>query len=426
MGSLMLISFLGITALGTPIAYVLLGTTILSMWYGTTESMAIVAQQFFTGVDSFPLLAIPLFMIAGSLMAEADISRRLIDFSNAMVGHFTGGLAYVSVITCMIFAAISGSGPATVAALGGILIPGMVKEGYDKGFACALMAVAGAIGIIIPPSIPMVVYSTTANVSTGDMFLGGFGPGIVVGACLMVYSYYACKKYGYGTRKEKPDAKTRWIAFKGALLSLLMPVIILGGIYGGVFTPTEAAAVAVFYGLFIGVFVYKKLNFSNIKTLLLDAAANTAMVMLIIGAAKGFGWLLTAQRIPDAVGNMLISITSNKFLMLALINALLLVVGCFMEANAAILILTPILLPVMVRLGMHPVHFGIVMVVNLAMGMSTPPLGVNLFVASGIAKIPLETIIKKAVPLLGANIVALILITYVEPITMFLVRLFGV
>lgn len=426
MGSLMLFSFVGLTALGIPIAYVLLGTTVISMWFGTTQAMTTVAQQFFTGIDSFPLLAIPLFMIAGSLMAEADISKRLTDFSNAMVGHYTGGLAFVAVLSCMIFAAISGSGPATVAALGGIMIPGMVREGYDKGFASALMAVAGAIGVIIPPSIPMVVYSTTANVSTGDMFLAGFSPGIVIGSSLMAYSYYTAKKYGYGTKKEKPDAKTRWAAFKSAFLSLLMPVIILGGIYGGIFTPTEAAAVACFYGLFIGVFVYKKLNLNSIKKVLLDAASSTAMVMLIIGAAKGFGWLLTAQRIPDAVGSFLISISSNKYILLALINFLLLIVGCFMECNAAILILTPIFLPVMVQLGVHPIHFGIIMVVNLAMGMSTPPLGVNLFVASGIAKIPLEPIIKKAIPLLGANLAALFLITNIESISMFLVRLFGV
>ena len=426
MASYMLITFLGLTFLGIPIAYVLLGTATISLWFGSTQPMALIAQQFFTGIDSFPLLAIPLFMIAGSLMAEADISKRLINFSNAMVGHYTGGLSYVAVISCMIFAAISGSGPATVAALGGIMIPGMVKEGYDKGFAAALMAVAGAIGIIIPPSIPMVVYSTAANVSTGDVFLAGFGPGIVIGFALMFYSYLSCKRYGWGARKEKLSGKKRWVAFKRAFLSLLMPVIILGGIYGGFFTPTEAAAVAVFYGLAIGVFVYKKLNFSNIKNVLLSAAANTAMIMLIIGAAKGFGWLLTIARIPDAVSTLLITLTGNKYLLLALINILLLIVGMFMEANAAIMILTPIFLPVMVQLGVSPIHFGIIMVVNLAMGMSTPPLGVNLFVSSGIAKIPMEPIIKRAVPILGANIVALVLITYIEPISMFLVRLFGI
>lgn len=409
---------------GIPIAYVLCGATMFSFWFGSTLPMTMVPQQMFTGCDSFPLLAIPLFMIAGSLMGEGGISRRLIHFCDTLVGHMTGGLCYVAILTCMIFAAISGSGPATVAALGTILIPGMVEAGYDKAYSSAVLAVAGAIGVIIPPSIPMVVYSTASGASCGSMFMAGVLPGIVVGISLMVCSYFVCKKQGFGlSTRKKATAREKLIALKDAAVALIMPVIILGGIYGGFFTPTEAASVAVAYGFVVGVFVYKELNFTKIKNVLLDSAKSTAMVMIVIGCAKGFGWLLTAERIPDAVANWMLGISSSKIVLLLLINILLLIVGCFMETNAAQIILVPIFLPVMVSLGVDPVHFGIIMIVNLAIGMSTPPLGVNLFVGCGISKISIEQISKAVLPLLAANVVALMLITYIEPISMFLVRL---
>jgi C4-dicarboxylate transporter DctM subunit len=427
MGTLLLISFIFLVIIGTPIAFVLTGTTLMSQFFGTANPvMTVSAQQMFVGCDVFALLAIPLFMVAGSLMGEGGISHRLIDFCDSLVGHLTGGLAYVAILACMIFAAISGSGPATVAALGAILIAGMVELGYPAGFATACLALAGAIGVIIPPSIPMVVYSSVANTSVGAMFLGGFGPGILVGLALMFGSYILCKRGGFGLPAHK---RTTWRqkghALKDAFWALLMPIIILGGIYGGIFTPTEAAAVAVAYGFIVSVFVYKELTFAKLKKVLLDASKNTAMVMMIIGAAKGFGILLTTQHVPEAASRFLLSITDSKFGVLLIINILLLFVGCIMECNAAILILTPILLPVVTQLGVNPIHFGIIMIVNMAIGMSTPPLGVNLFVGCGISKIKIEDTIKYLVPMLIANILALFLITYVEPIAMALVRLIG-
>ncbi|MGE4485518.1 MAG: TRAP transporter large permease [Oscillospiraceae bacterium] len=426
MGTLLLISFVGLLMIGIPIAFVLCGATAIAMWFASTLPMTLITQQMFIACDSFPLLAIPLFMIAGSLMGEGGISRRLVKLADTMVGHHTAGLAYVSILTCMFFAAISGSGPATVAAIGGIMIPGMVAAGYDKGFAAALMSVAGAIGIIIPPSIPLVTYSVVSDNSAGTLFTAGFGPGILVGLSLMVCSYIVCKKKGFGvSRKQRASAKECWDAFKSAFWALLMPVIILGGIYGGIFTPTEAAAVAVIYGFIVGKFIYKELPLKKIKTVLVDSGVTTAMIMLIIATAKGFAWILTAERIPDAVANFMLSISSEKIVILLLINVLLLIVGCFMECNAALIILTPIFLPIVVSLGVNPIHFGIIMVVNLAIGQSTPPLGVNLFVSCGISNITIERISKSVVPLLITNVIALLVITYFEPISLALCRLFG-
>lgn len=420
MGTLLICGFIGLLVLGTPIAFVLSGTSIVSMYFGSAAPvMQAQAQQMFVGMDVFALLAIPLFMVAGSLMGEGGISSRLINFCDALVGHFTGGLAYVAILACMIFAAISGSGPATVAAMGGILIPGMIKAGYDKGFAVSVLSVAGAIGVIIPPSIPMVVYASSASVSVGDMFLGGFLPGIMVGLSLMLASYIICKRGKFGLPQHgNLSAKEKLVAFKNSFGAVLMPVIILGGIYGGIFTPTEAAAVAVVYGFICGFFVYKELTLKKCKKIMLDACKNTAMVMMIIGAAKGFGMVLTTQHVPEAVARAILSITESKFGVMLLINVLLLFVGCIMECNASLLILTPILLPVATQLGVHPVHFGIICIVNLAIGMSTPPLGVNLFVGCGIGKVPIEKTIKTLLPLLAFNIAALMIITYWEPLVM--------
>lgn len=426
MGALLLASFIVLVVLGVPIAFVLGISSFVALWFGSTQTLTLIPQQMFTACDSFPLLAIPLFMIAGSLMEAGGISKRLIRLADVMVGHHTAGLAYVSIVTCMFFAAISGSGPATVAAIGAIMIPAMVQAGYDQGFAAAVMAVAGSIGIIIPPSIPMITYGVEADASIGGLFTAGFVPGILVGLMLMLCSRIVCTRKGFGiSTRAKATRVERWTAFKDAFWAIMMPVIILGGIYGGIFTPTEAAAVAVFYGLFIEIFAYKELTLKKIKPVLVDSGVTTAMIMLIISAAKVFGWIMTAERIPDAVAKSMLAISSNKFVILLLINVLLLVVGCFMETNAAIIILTPILLPVVVKLGVNPIHFGIIMIVNLAIGMSTPPLGVNLFVACGIKKLSIERITRAVIPLLIANLIALLLITYISPISLALCQLFG-
>jgi len=426
MGMLLLVSFVVLVVLGVPIAFVLGVSSFVALFFGSSMTLTLIPQQMFTACDSFPLLAIPLFMIAGSLMEAGGISKRLINLADAMVGHYTAGIAYVSIVTSMFFAAISGSGPATVAAIGAIMIPAMVEAGYDKGFAAAVMAISGSIGIIIPPSIPMITYAVVANTSVGGLFTAGFGPGILVGLSLMLCSYLVCKKQGFGlSTRSKASRKERWNAFKKAALALLMPVIILGGIYGGVFTPTEAASVAVFYGLFIGKFVYKELTLKKIKPVLVDSAVTTAMIMLIIAAAKVFGWIMTAERIPDVIAKSMLALTSSKFAILLLIDGLLLLVGCFMETNAALIILTPILLPVVATLGVNPIHFGIVMIVNLAIGMATPPLGVNLFVACGIEKLSIERISRAVIPFIVTNVIALLAITYFEPISLGLCKLLG-
>ncbi|MDD4080073.1 MAG: TRAP transporter large permease [Eubacteriales bacterium] len=426
MGTLLTVTFIITAVIGAPIWIVLASSSLVSLNFGSATPLIVVAQRMFTSTDSFPLLAIPLFMISGNLMEGGGISRRLIRFSEALLGWMPGGLGMVAILTCMFFAAISGSGPATVAAIGGIMIPEMVKAGYGKAFSAALLSVAGAIGVIIPPSIPMVNFGVAGSVSISTLFAAGFLPGILVGLSLMVVCYFAAKKYGYGMQNRQPFSfRTLGKRFLEAFWALLMPVIILGGIYGGIFTPTEAASVSVIYGFVVGVFGYREMKIRDLTQMLLNASKSTAMVMMIIAAASGFGWILTSERIPDSIATAIMALTSNKYLILLLINLLLLFVGCIMETTASIIILTPILLPMVTKLGVHPIHFGIIMVVNLAIGMSTPPLGVNLFVSCGIAKISIEENSKQIIKFLAANIIALLLITYIEPISMLVPQLMG-
>jgi len=419
------ISFAITAVLGFPIWMVLMISSMFALTFGGTLPNLVVVQRLFTAIDSFPIMAVPLFMIAGNLMESGGISKRLIDFADALIGHVTGGLGMAAILTCMFFAAISGSGPATVAAIGGIMIPNMVEQGYDRAFAAAIMAVAGAIGVIIPPSIPMVNFGVVGSVSISGLFAAGFGPGILVGLALMIVVYVTAKKNGYGV-KRKFNMHNVLVAIKEAFFAILMPVVVLGGIYGGIFTPTEAAAIAVAYGLIVGLFIYRELKFTDLPRLFMAAGKSTAMVMMIIGSSSGFSWLLTAERIPDAIAAAILSVSTSKIVVLMLINVLLLIVGCLMETQAAIIILTPIFLPIVTQLGVNPIHFGIIMVVNLAIGMSTPPLGVNLFVGCGVAKITIEQIVKAVIWLLVANIIALILITYVPIISLFIPQLMGI
>lgn len=427
MATYLFVTFAITAILGFPIWAVLAASSFIALTLGSNTPLIVVVQRLFTAVDSFPILAVPLFMIAGNLMETGGISRRLINFCDSLLGSLTGGLAMVGVLTCMFFAAISGSGPATVAAIGGILIPAMEEAGYDKAFAAAVMAVAGAIGVIIPPSIPMVNFGVVGSVSISTLFAAGFGPGILVGISLMIVCYVTAKKHGYGkANATKFSLANVGKKFIEAFWALLMPVIILGGIYGGIFTPTEAAAVSVIYGFVVGLVIYREMDIKKIPGLFMSAGKSTAMVMMIIATAASFGWILTSERIPDVIAAAMISISSNKIVILLLINILLLIVGCLMETTAAIIILTPIFLPIVTQLGVNPVHFGIIMVVNLAIGMSTPPLGVNLFVACGIAKVSVEQITKAIVWLLIANIIALMLVTYIEPISMGIPMLMGI
>ena len=427
MATYIFVTFAITAILGFPIWAVLSISSFVALTLGSNTPIIVVVQRMFTATDSFPLLAVPLFMVAGNLMETGGISRRLINFCNSVLGWMPGGLGMAAILTCMFFAAISGSGPATVAAIGGIMIPEMEKAGYDKAFSAALMAVAGAIGVIIPPSIPMVNFGVVGSVSIATLFAAGFGPGILVGLALMFVTFVTAKKHGYGLAVQQKFSIINVLKeLKSAFWALLMPVIILGGIYGGIFTPTEAAAVAVIYGFLVGLVIHRELDIKRIPELFMSAGKSTAMVMMIIGTSSGFSWLLTAERIPDAIAAGILGLTQSKLAVLMLINVLLLIVGCLMETQAAIIILTPIFLPIVTQLGVNPIHFGIIMVVNLAIGMSTPPLGVNLFVACGVAKISIEQIIKAIIWLLIANLIALLLITYIPAISLFFPQLMGI
>lgn len=407
---------LGCSALGA-LAY-------SAVFAGGAMPLMLVPQKMVTSVDSFPLMAIPFFMIAGALMERGGISRRLINVAQAIIGAMTGGLGLVTIMASMFFAAISGSAPATVAAIGSLMIPAMVKQGYDHSFAAATQASAGYIGVIIPPSIPMITYGVVTGSSIGTMFLAGFLPGVLIGLSLMIVAYFVSRSRGYRGGESTNLAKFGR-AMREGIWAILMPVIILGGIYGGLFTPTEAANVAVVYGFIVSFFVYKELKLKDLPVILKSAAVSAAMVMLLIATATAFGVILTREKIPEAMANMFVEFTRNPIVFLMIINAFLLFIGTFMETNAAIIIIAPILFPVVTALGIDPIHFGIIMVVNLAIGMITPPLGVNIFVACGITKLKVEQIVAANWKYLWASLAALLVLTYFPSITMLLPRLLG-
>lgn len=409
--------------LGAPIATCLGMSSVAAMIaLGSGRSLDVVLgtvpQLVSAAITKSVLMAIPFFILGGNIMEKSGISSRLINLAQACVGHFKGGVAMVCVLVACFFAAISGSGPATVAALGLILIPAMIEVGYKPSFAAALMATAGAIGVIIPPSITFVVYGSISDVSIGDLFISGVIPGLLVGAALIIITLWLGRKTNL---KLLPRAswKERWAAFKEAFWGLLMPVIILGGIYGGIFTPTEAAAVSAVYGLFVGLFVYRSLNLRDMKKILIDSASTTAVVMLITAAASLFAYVLTRARIDVAISSALETFAGgNTVVFLIIVNVCLLIAGCFLDSTSALYIFTPLFLPVAQALGMNLVHFGTIMIVNLAIGLVTPPVGVNLYVACGIANIDLKTISKAVVPLILASLVVLLLVTYVPQLSL--------
>lgn len=422
-GSVALVIFLTLIVclvLTVPIGFSLGIASLAYILYTKQLTFGFIAQNLVTGCDSFPIMAIPFFVFAGELMGGGGISRRLLNVASVFFGRIRGGLAIVTVVVCMFFAAISGSGPATVAAVGGMVVPTMLQKGYDKKFVLALIAAAGSIGVIIPPSIPMVVYSVTTNSSVSKLFLAGFVPGILIGVVLCLYSYFYARSHGYKGDEEPFSAKRALKEVKDSFWALLSPVIILGGIYGGIFTPTEAAAVSVIYSLVIGCLVYKELDLKQLGTVTKNACETTATILIVIGCAAGFSKVLTLGRIPTTVATFLTTMTDSKILILLLINVLLLIVGCFMETLCAIMILAPILFPVVTALGVDVTHFGIIMVVNLAIGFITPPLGVNLFVASRVGETTLDTVIKGIIPFLVLMIVILLFITYIPAISMLL------
>ena len=406
-----------------PIGFSLMISSILVMVL-TGTGLEMVPKRLFTACDSFAFMAVPFFILAGTLMSQGGISRRLCNFINSVLGRFPGGLGLVSVVACMFFAAISGSSAATTAAIGGMMIPEMVKRKYDKDFSAAINAAGGTIGVIIPPSIPFVTYGVLTGCSISTLFMAGFMPGLLMGLALMVVVVIVSIKKGY---KDTTKFSGREILkfFWDALLAMLMPVIVLGGIYTGLFTPTEAAVVAVVYGVIVGMFVYRNITPKSLMNILRDAAGSTAQVMILICAASLFGYVLTAHRIPDAIATFILGLSSNKWVILLLINLLLLVVGTFLDTTAAIIILVPILFPIINTIGVDPIHFGMILCVNLAVGFVTPPFGTCLFVACGVADTSLGAITKKILPFIAALLIVVALVTVCEPISLFLPRLFG-
>ncbi len=417
--------FIALLIASVPVAISLGLASALALLYSGKVSSSYIAQGLVTSIDSFPLMAVPFFILAGELMGQGGLSRRLLSVANVFFGRYTGGLAIIAVVTCMFFAAISGSGPATVAAIGGLLLPAMTKAGYNKGYSVGLIASAGSIGIIIPPSIPMIIYAVSANVSITQMFLAGIIPGLMIGIGLMVVAYVKARKSGYRGSPERFTAAQIRATIWEAKWALLVPVIILGGIYGGVFTPTEAAAVGVIYGFVVGVFVHKEIKFKDLYKVIADSALTSATVIVIVGTATIFGRMLAIERIPFMIADYIVHLTDSPILILLLINVLLLFVGMFMETLAAIIILVPILLPVVVAVGIDPVHFGIIIIVNLAIGMVTPPVGVNLFVGSRVGETTLEKAAAGAIPFILSMLVALMLITYVPWLSLAPLRLMG-
>ncbi len=411
--------------LSVPVAVALgIASTVALLLSGKVSGIY-VPQGLVTSIDSFPLMAVPFFILAGDLMGKGGLSSRLINVGRLFFGRYTGGLAIIAVVTCMFFAAISGSGPATVAAVGSIMLPAMLKDGYRPGFATGLVASAGALGIIIPPSIPMVIYATSANVSVSRMFLSGIVPGLLIAFALIAYAWAQAKGDGLKPGDEAPTRSEILAALNDAKWALLAPVIILGGIYGGIFTPTEAAAVGVIYGLVVGAFIYRELTLKNLYGVIADSALTTASVMLIVGSATIFGRVLALEGIPQMITETITAWVSQPWLLLLAITLLLLVIGTFMEALAAIIILTPILLPLAVSIGISPEHFGILMIINLGIGMVTPPVGVNLFVAVRVSGVPLEEVIRGSVRPLVVMLGVLLLVTYVPALTLWLPSLFG-
>jgi len=416
------VTFAVLLALGVPIS-VAMGMATLSFLVldaGITASVLVETSS--AAASNFILTAIPFFVLAGHLMNEGGITLRLVNFSKALVGHLRGGLAQVNVLTNMVMAGVSGSAAADCAAVGSVMIPSMKREGYKVPFASALTASASAIGPIIPPSIPMVIYGSVANVSIGNMLLAGLLPGIALGLALMCFvGFYARRKNL--PRSQRASGRELGKAVLDGSLALLMPLIIMGGILGGRFTPTEAAAIAAVYALLVGRFVYRQLSFRHLPKVLYDTARTTGVVMIIVALASSVGWVLTTQQAARMLSDLMLTISADPLVFLLLINVLLLLVGMILETASAIIVFTPILLPVAVQMGVDPLHFGIIVVLNLTIGLMTPPVGICLYIVCSISKLPLEAVVRAVLPFLAVCIAVLLLVTYVEDLSLFLPEL---
>lgn len=412
--------------IGAPIAVALGATSLFNIENFATVSLTAFTKTATNGFNSYLLVACPLFTFAGDIMAKGGISKRLINAAKILIGNLTGGLGIVAIIACMIFAAISGTGSATVSAIGMIMIPEMVRAKYDRSYCTCSVAIGGAIGTMIPPSVCQVVYATCAGVSLTSMFTAGIPAGIIFGLALCVYCYFSSKKRGYKPEVEVHyTAKEAWAIFKDAIPAFLVPIIILGSIYGGFCTPTESAALGCLVGVIVSVFVYKEVSLKILPYLAMHAMTISAPVMFIISMSSGFGSILSIEQVPAKIAAMILSLTQNKYVLLFIINCIYLIMGTFMETNAAIILTVPILLPIVTAVGVSPVHFGIVTIVNLAIGFVTPPLGANLFMASAIGGVPLNKLAKDIWPWIFTAVAALLLITYIPDLVLFLPKLMG-
>ena len=426
----MLITFLPLFLLflflGVPVFFAMLAAPGIILWLnGQERDIAFLYRNIYNGIDSFPLMAIPFFMLAGELMNRGGITHRLVDFAQVMMGHFRGGLAHVNILSSMLFAGLSGSAVADTSALGSMLIPAMERNGYSRRFAAAVTAASSVIGPIIPPSGIMIIYAYVMGESVAALFLGGMIPGILVGVGLMLMTGYLAHRHGFPVASERAPWRQRGISFGRAFFPLLTPVIILGGILGGVFTPTEASAVAVAYALAISLFLLKTMTWRDIPRVLTRACLTSTVVLLLVGAAIAFKAIVGLSHLPEILAAWVLSLSSDPLVLLFLINVLLFIVGMFLDAGPAIIILGPILGPIFVDLGVHPVHFAIIMSVNLTVGLVTPPMGLVLFVASAVSGVRVEALAKTILPFLAVEIIVIFLITYFPPISMFIPRFFG-
>ncbi len=409
---------------GMPIS-ISLGLTVLTFLFTMTDvPVQSVALKLFTGIEKFEIMAIPFFILAGNFLTHGGVARRMIRFATSMIGHWHGGLGLAGVMACALFAAVSGSSPATVVAIGSVILPAMVKQGFPNKFGAGILTTSGSLGILIPPSIAMVMFSVSTNVSVGSMFIAGIVPGIALAIALGTTTWYIARKNDY-PRMPKATWGERWVAFKDSIWGLMLIVVVMGGIYSGIFTPTEAAAMAAVYAFIVAVFVYKDMPLKKVPKVLLDSASMSAMLLYIITNAVLFSFLMTSENIPQAMADWMINQGFGPIAFLLVVNLLLLLAGNVMEPSSIILILAPILFPVAVKLGINPIHFGILIVVNMEVGMCHPPVGLNLYVASGITKMGISELTMAVMPWLLTMLAFLGVVTYVPALTLWLPRLLG-